>query len=48
MCFDITVVDDDLVESTEQFAICGCSPQNAVMFNGCSNLIIQDNDGEIS
>lgn len=46
-CFDIAVIDDDLVESTEMAAICGCSPQKAVVFDDCFDLILEDNDGEI-
>ena len=47
ICFDIAVVDDDLVESMEMAVICGCSSHN-VTFNGCFNLTIEDNDGEIN
>ena len=46
ICFDIGVVDDELVEPSETAVICGCSPHN-VTFNGCVTLTIQDNDGKV-
>lgn len=48
-CLNITMSDDQLAEPFERFMICGCLSQNAgmILINGCSDLIIRDNDGEI-
>ena len=48
MCLNITIVDDQLIEPTERFMICGRSSQSAVeVLNGeCSDFNIRDNDGE--
>ena len=48
MCLNITIIDDQLIEPTERFMICGRSSQNAVLIlnNGCSDVNIRDNDGE--
>ena len=48
MCLDILIIDDEFVEGTENFIICGLYEQPlAVMFddNGCTNIFIKDNDG---
>ena len=46
VCLAITIIDDELAESTEIAVICGCSPYN-VTINGCITLTIKDNDSEL-
>ena len=47
MCLNISITDDQIVEPTEIFTLCGSSQQNRVVFlnNGCSDISIRDNDG---
>jgi hypothetical protein len=47
MCLNFSIVDDELVEPTERFTVCGRSSQNAVVIlnNGCTDIKIRDNDG---
>lgn len=49
MCVDISINDDQLVEQTETFVVCGCPSPLAVIpeANGCVNVTILDNDGKI-
>ena len=49
MCLNISITDDQIVETTEIFTICGSSQQTGVVFlnNGCSDITISDNDGKI-
>ena len=49
MCVDLSINDDQLVEQTETFVVCGCPTPLAVIpvTNGCVNVTILDNDGEI-
>ena len=49
MCLNFSVIDDQLVEPTERFTVCGRSSQNAVVIlnNGCTDIKIGDNDGII-
>ena len=49
MCVNISINDDQLVEQTETFIICGCPTPLAVIpeANGCVNITIIDNDGKI-
>ena len=48
MCLNISIDDDQLIEPTERFMICGYPSQNAVevLNEGCSDFNIIDNDGE--
>ena len=48
MCIDISISDDQLVEQTETFVVCGCPTPLAVILdaNGCANVTILDNDGK--
>lgn len=47
LCLDISIVDDEVVELTEIFLICGYSTQIGVVLlnDGCTNIYIEDNDG---
>ena len=47
LCFNISIIDDELVEFTEEFLICGCSEQTGVIIlnDGCTKVYIEDNDG---
>ena len=47
MCLNFSIIDDQLVEPTERFTVCGRSSQNAVVIlnNGCTDIKIRDNDG---
>ena len=47
MCVNISINDDQLVEQTETFVVCGCPTPLAVIpeANGCVNVTIFDNDG---
>ena len=47
MCLNFSIIDDQLVEPTERFTVCGQSSQNAVVIlnNGCTDIKIRDNDG---
>ena len=47
MCLDFSIIDDQFIEPTERFTICGRSLQNAVVIlnNGCTDIKIRDNDG---
>ena len=49
MCLNISINDDQILEPTELFRICGNSFQNSVVIlNGsCSDIIIRDNEGII-
>ena len=49
MCVNISINDDQLVEQTETFVVCGCPTPMAVIpeANGCINVTIFDNDGRI-
>ena len=49
MCLNISINDDQIVEPTERFMICGSSLQNSVVIlnGGCSDITIRDNDGEL-
>ena len=49
MCVDISINDDQLVEQTETFIVCGCPTPLAVIpeANGCVNVTIFDNDSKI-
>ena len=49
MCLSISITDDELLEPTERFMICGSSQQNGVIIlnNGCSDINIRDNEGNI-
>ena len=49
MCVDISINNDQLVEQTETFVVCGCPTPLAVIpeANGCVNVAIFDNDGKI-
>ena len=49
MCVDISITDDQLVEQTESFVVCGCPTPLAVIpeANGCVTVTIIDNDSEI-
>ena len=49
MCLNFSIVDDQLVEPTERFIVCGNSTQNAVeiLSNGCADIKIRDNEGKI-
>ena len=49
MCVNISITDDQLVEQTETFVVCGCPTSLAVIpeTNGCVTVTIIDNDGEI-
>lgn len=48
MCLNISVNDDQIIEPTEQFLICGSSTQNSVLIlnGGCSGITIRDNEGK--
>ena len=48
MCFNISITDDQLVEQTETFVVCGCPTPLAVIpeANGCTTVTIEDNDGK--
>lgn len=50
MCVDISITDDQLVEQTETFIVCGCPTPLIVIpeANGCATVTIVDNDGKIS
>ena len=47
MCLNFSIIDDQLIEPTERFTVCGRSSQNAVVIlnNGCTDIKIRDNDG---
>ena len=47
MCLNFSIIDDQLVEPTERFTVCGRSSQNAVVIlnNACTDIKIRDNDG---
>ena len=49
MCLNFSIIDDQLVEPTERFTVCGRSSQNTVeiLNNGCTEIKIGDNDGMI-
>ena len=49
MCVDLSINDDQLVEQTETFVVCGCPTPLAVIpeANRCVNVTILDNDGKI-
>ena len=48
-CLDISIIDDELVEGTERFAVCGTYEDGAptIMFEGnsCRDIFIEGNDG---
>ena len=48
MCLDISIDDDQVLEPTERFMICGSSTQNSVVIlnDGCSEITIRDNDSK--
>ena len=48
MCTNISIIDDQLVERTERFVVCGCSSQPEVIVHdgGCTNVYIEDNDSK--
>ena len=49
MCINISINDDQLVEETERFFVCGCSTQPAVIKNdGCTDVFIEDDDSKLS
>ena len=49
MCINISISDDQLVEETEKFVVCGCSTQPAVIQNdGCTDVFIEDDDSKLS
>ena len=49
MCINISINDDQLVEETEKFVVCGCSTQPAVIQNdGCTDVFIEDDDSKLS
>ena len=47
MCFDLSVIDDELVEAIEQYTICATGQALQVVFEGgnCIDIFIEDNDG---
>ena len=48
MCLNISIIDDELVEGTEKFVVCGFYETTyEVTFpnNGCADIFIEDNDG---
>ena len=48
MCLNFSIIDDQLVEPTERFTVCGLSPDTSVniLNNGCTDIKITDNEGE--
>ena len=47
MCLNFSIVDDQLVEPTERFTVCGLSTDASVdiLNNGCADIKISDNEG---
>lgn len=47
MCLNFSIIDDQIIEPTERFTICGNSLQSSVeiLNNGCTNIKIADNEG---
>ena len=48
MCLNFSIIDDQLVEPTERFTVCGLSSDTSVniLNNGCTDIKIIDNEGE--
>ena len=46
MCFDVVIIDDNLIEGEERFVVCACSSQAGVVIldDGCTDVIVEDND----
>ena len=48
MCVNISITDDQVLEETERFVVCGCSTQLAVIQNdGCTDVFIEDDDSKL-
>ena len=47
MCLNFSIIDDQIIEPTERFTICGSSSQSSVeiLNNGCADIKITDNEG---
>ena len=48
MCLNFSIIDDQIIEPTERFTICGSSSQSSVQIlnNGCADIKIADNEGD--
>lgn len=48
LCLNVSIADDELVELSERFLICGCSTQTGVVVlnDGCTIIYVEDNDGK--
>ena len=48
MCLNFSIIDDQIVEPTERFTVCGLSSQSSVQIlnNGCADIKIADNEGK--
>lgn len=47
MCLNFSIIDDQIIEPTERFTVCGSSSQSSVeiLNNGCADIKIADNEG---
>ena len=48
MCVNISISDDQFVEETERFVVCGCSTQAVIQNDGCTHIFIEDDDSKFS
>lgn len=45
-CLSVSVINDVLVEATEDFFVCASSEQAIELIPTCASVLISDNDGE--